>query len=357
MSLLAHGAARAVGAALMGLSVLMVLVVMVLALAPRSAAYATPVGAAAGFGVTVSAEVAEVAGGGAEGGRSWPVGGRPPVLRGWEPPDSPYGPGHRGVDLAASPGEPVLAAAPGRVSFAGRVAGRGVVSIELDGTGAPPLRTTYEPVRARVRVGEAVKAGQVVGVLEPGPFHCAVGCLHWGLRRADRYLDPLSLLPPWLLRRGPSRLLPIFDVPRGAPLVPSGGSAAGAVWAGATTFDPDRPGGASMPRARTAAGGQPTGCADLAPPAMLAGAAAWARRRLHRPPTRRTARRPRRAPVEPASGRCRGYRGQAGPGPIRIRDRRCASPSGRPTSGAARSPSRGAAPGSAAPGSGIARRA
>ncbi|MGV2922317.1 hypothetical protein RMO59_41535, partial [Streptomyces alfalfae] len=34
-------------------------------------------------------------------------------------------------------------------------------------------------------------------------------CLHWGLRRAEVYLDPLTLLPPWLLNRGPSRLLPI----------------------------------------------------------------------------------------------------------------------------------------------------
>jgi hypothetical protein len=26
-------------------------------------------------------------------------------------------------------------------------------------------------------------------------------------------VDPLSLLPPWLLRRGPSRLLPVLGVP------------------------------------------------------------------------------------------------------------------------------------------------
>ncbi|MFB6554375.1 hypothetical protein ACFCWX_31235, partial [Streptomyces sp. NPDC056405] len=30
--------------------------------------------------------------------RLWPVGTRPAVLRGWEPPATPYGPGHRGVD-------------------------------------------------------------------------------------------------------------------------------------------------------------------------------------------------------------------------------------------------------------------
>ncbi|MFE4382654.1 murein hydrolase activator EnvC family protein [Streptomyces cyaneofuscatus] len=148
-----------------------------------------------------------------DGGPVWPLAGRPAVLRGWEPPATPYGPGHRGVDLAARPGDAVVAAATGRVSFAGRVAGRGVLVIEPAGSGAPPLRTTYEPVRALVDKGDEVVAGQPVGVLEAGPFHCAEGCLHWGLRRGDAYLDPLTLLPPALLRRGPSRLLPVFGVP------------------------------------------------------------------------------------------------------------------------------------------------
>ncbi|MFD4017480.1 murein hydrolase activator EnvC family protein [Streptomyces sindenensis] len=159
------------------------------------------------------------AGGDTGGGiRSWPLAGRPALLRGWEPPAGPYGPGHRGVDLAAGPGARVLAAADGRVSFAGRVAGRGVLAIEVAGSGSPPLRTTYEPVRPLVEEGADVRAGQPVGVLEAGPFHCEAGCLHWGLRRGDAYLDPLSLLPPALLRRGPSRLLPVFGVPEpGAP--------------------------------------------------------------------------------------------------------------------------------------------
>ncbi|MFE7404440.1 murein hydrolase activator EnvC family protein, partial [Streptomyces sp. NPDC057557] len=152
-----------------------------------------------------------------DGARLWPLAGRPAVVRGWEPPASTYGRGHRGVDLATEPGTAVLAAASGRVSFAGRVAGRGVVAIEVAGTGDPPLRTTYEPVRALVTKDERVTAGQVVAVVEAGPFHCASGCLHWGLRRADAYLDPLSLLPPELLRRGPSRLLPVFGVPESRP--------------------------------------------------------------------------------------------------------------------------------------------
>ncbi|PSM37956.1 peptidase M23 [Streptomyces dioscori] len=146
-------------------------------------------------------------------GRAWPVGSRPPVTRGWEPPATAYGRGHRGVDLTAAPGTPVKAVAPGRVSFAGRVAGRGVVSVELAGTGTPPLRTTYAPVAATLNKGAEVAAGEVVGVLELPTSHCPMSCLHWGLRRGDTYLDPLSLLPPWLLTRGPSRLLPVTGIP------------------------------------------------------------------------------------------------------------------------------------------------
>ncbi|MFI1973106.1 hypothetical protein BLA24_23240 [Streptomyces cinnamoneus] len=153
--------------------------------------------------------------------RSWPVAGargpRPLVVGAWDPPPVRWAAGHRGVDLAARPGTPVRAAAPGRVSFAGTVAGLGVVSVEL----GPGLRTTYEPVRATVREGDRVAAGDVVGVLQAGVLpHCrggaggaSAGCLHWGLRRGEVYLDPLSLLPAWMLRRPPSRLLPLTDTP------------------------------------------------------------------------------------------------------------------------------------------------
>lgn len=142
--------------------------------------------------------------------RAWPVGTHPTVLRGWDPPSTPYGRGHRGVDLAAPPGTPVRAVAAGQVSFAGRVAGRGVVSVELTGT---DLRTTYEPVTAAVRKGDEVEPGQVVGVVEATGAHCGGACVHWGLLKDETYLNPLSLLPPWLLHGGPSRLLPVLGVP------------------------------------------------------------------------------------------------------------------------------------------------
>ncbi|MFK0285212.1 peptidoglycan DD-metalloendopeptidase family protein [Streptomyces sp. NPDC090499] len=143
--------------------------------------------------------------------RTWPVGVRPPVLRGWEPPATVYGPGHRGIDLGAAPGVPVRAVAAGRVSYAGQVAGRGVVSVALTGT---DLRTTYEPVTATVDKGQEVAAGEVVGTVAAGGAHCgARTCVHWGLLRGEAYLDPLLLLPPWLLDGGPPRLLPVLGVP------------------------------------------------------------------------------------------------------------------------------------------------
>ncbi|MFD5230977.1 M23 family metallopeptidase [Streptomyces qaidamensis] len=145
-------------------------------------------------------------------GRTWPVGLRPRVLRGWEPPATVYGPGHRGVDLAAPAGTPVRAVTAGRVSFAGRVAGKGVVSVDLTGTGDPPLRTTYEPVTATVGKGDEVEPGQVIGTVDASGSHCTAACVHWGLRRGEVYLNPLSLLPPWLLYRGPSRLLPVLGI-------------------------------------------------------------------------------------------------------------------------------------------------
>ncbi|MBA0051826.1 M23 family peptidase [Streptomyces sp. AJS327] len=145
--------------------------------------------------------------------RAWPVRGpttpRPNLLRGWAPPPTPWAAGHRGVDLAATPGQPVRAAAPGRVTFAGRVAGRGVVTVELRNSGHPPLRTTHEPLRPTVRTGDRVRTGTTIGTLAPqSTAHCPTTCLHWGLRRTERYLNPLSLLPPGMLHT-PTRLLPL----------------------------------------------------------------------------------------------------------------------------------------------------
>jgi murein DD-endopeptidase MepM/ murein hydrolase activator NlpD len=131
-----------------------------------------------------------------------PLAGELRVTRPFDPPATGYGAGHRGVDLAGSPGQPVLAAGAGVVLFAGMVAGRPVVSVvHADG-----LRTTYEPVVPSVAAGQAVARGSPIGTLAAGHAGCpAAACLHWGLRHGDTYLDPLLLLRPPRVRLLPWR--------------------------------------------------------------------------------------------------------------------------------------------------------
>ncbi|MDX6308846.1 MAG: hypothetical protein QOI06_1892 [Nocardioidaceae bacterium] len=148
----------------------------------------------------------------------WPMEPVPPVVRFFEPPAAPYGPGHRGVDLLGSLGQPVLAIGGGTVTFAGSVAGRGVVVVDHGG-----LRSTYQPVAALVPAGTTVRAGQPIGSLELVHSHCLpAACLHLGVKRGEVYLDPLPLLGP-----RPVRLKPIAGLggeARRAPQAPPASS-------------------------------------------------------------------------------------------------------------------------------------
>jgi murein DD-endopeptidase MepM/ murein hydrolase activator NlpD len=123
------------------------------------------------------------------------------VVRGFDPPAGPYAAGHRGVDLAVTPGQAVGAAALGTVTFAGAVAGRGVVVLaHADG-----VSTEYEPVDPAVTAGQQVHAGEVLGTVSGAHEGCVPDrCLHWGARRGGAYFDPLTLLEAL----GPVRLLP-----------------------------------------------------------------------------------------------------------------------------------------------------
>ncbi len=125
------------------------------------------------------------------------------VVRGFAPPPAPWAAGHRGVDLRASPGAVVRAPASGTVTFAGTVAGRGVLTVTHD----DGRRSSFEPVTATTAVGARVAAGDVVGTVDGArAAHCAPAtCLHWGVRVGERYVDPLALLDD-----GPIVLLP-FD--------------------------------------------------------------------------------------------------------------------------------------------------
>lgn len=145
----------------------------------------------------------------------WPLPEQPRLVRGFEPPTTPYGAGHRGVDLAGRPGVGVRAAGSGVVGYAGPLAGRGVVTVLHEGG----LRTTYEPLVVTARPGERVTAGALLGGLAAGHAGCSVAaCLHWGLLRGESYLDPLALLGV-----GRVRLLPL------AASTPSAGHVTAAV--------------------------------------------------------------------------------------------------------------------------------
>jgi hypothetical protein len=115
------------------------------------------------------------------------------VLRRFEPPTTAFGSGHRGVDLAAAPGDAILAAADGTVTFAGAVGGVRWISVaHADG-----VLTSYGPVgRLAVSTHEQVVRGGRLGTLAAGGHGDGAGDrgLHWGARRDGRYLDPLSLL-------------------------------------------------------------------------------------------------------------------------------------------------------------------
>ncbi|OBG81292.1 peptidase M23 [Mycobacterium sp. E802] len=134
----------------------------------------------------------------------WPVSPRPVVTRQFDAPSPNWTRGHRGVDLAAVPDQPVYAAGPGTVVFAGVLAGRPVISLAHPGG----LRTSYEPVQATVRPGQTVTAGQLVGTVLTGHPGCpAAACLHWGAMwgtaaRAD-YVNPLGLLAETPIRLKP----------------------------------------------------------------------------------------------------------------------------------------------------------
>jgi murein DD-endopeptidase MepM/ murein hydrolase activator NlpD len=123
--------------------------------------------------------------------RVWPVTG--PILRGFDPPDSPYGSGHRGIDIGAWPGTPVLAPADGVVTFAGPVGGRLFITID-HGDG---LESTYSWLDALVvRRGDAVARGSTIAASGWGHADSTVPHLHMGVRQDDVYLDPLSFLGP-----------------------------------------------------------------------------------------------------------------------------------------------------------------
>ncbi|HEX7248703.1 MAG TPA: M23 family metallopeptidase, partial [Actinomycetota bacterium] len=125
----------------------------------------------------------------AAGTWTWPVTG--PVIRGFDPPASPFGSGHRGIDIAAPAGSVAVAPADGRVSFAGPVGGRLFLTMD-HGAG---LESTFSWVSALlVRRGDLVTQGQPVVRTGGGHTGDLVPNLHLGVKLDDAYVDPLDYL-------------------------------------------------------------------------------------------------------------------------------------------------------------------
>jgi murein DD-endopeptidase MepM/ murein hydrolase activator NlpD len=122
---------------------------------------------------------------------TWPVVG--PVIDPFDPPDSPFGAGHRGIDIAAPAGTIVVAPEAGTVSFSGKVGGQLFVTLDHGGG----LESTYSWLSATlVKKNDRVARGQPIARSGPGHPGKTPAHLHLGVKLVEVYQDPLSYLGP-----------------------------------------------------------------------------------------------------------------------------------------------------------------
>jgi murein DD-endopeptidase MepM/ murein hydrolase activator NlpD len=106
-----------------------------------------------------------------------------PILKRYRP--------HHGTDFGAKRGTPLLAVNAGKVSYSGRMGGYGKVVKIRHGGGYESLYAHQS--RIRVRRGQTVKRGQVIGYVgstgrSTGPH------LHFGLKKHGRWINPMKVL-------------------------------------------------------------------------------------------------------------------------------------------------------------------
>ena len=164
---------------------------LVVALGAGLIAISPPAASAVGFAPAIASQGDAPASSPARvhDGWTWPVPTPIRVVSPFRAPPTPYSAGHRGIDLLVEPAAPVVAAAPGTVSFAGMVAGRGVIAID-HGDG---VVSAIEPVAASAAQGDAVSAGDVIGTVTQGG-HCTGDCVHFGVRVHGEYVSPFLFL-------------------------------------------------------------------------------------------------------------------------------------------------------------------
>lgn len=127
----------------------------------------------------------------ADGSWFWPV--RGPVIHAFEPPETPFGSGHRGIDVAAPIGAVVVAPEAGAVAFSGKVGGQLFVTLDHGGG----LTSTYSWLsETLVRKGDVVPRGAPIARTGQGHPGASVPHLHFGVRLDGTYLDPMEFLEP-----------------------------------------------------------------------------------------------------------------------------------------------------------------
>ena len=100
--------------------------------------------------------------------------------------DNLYSSGHRGIDLLAAENSAVIASEDGYISHSGFIYNRWTISVTHNS-----FRTTYEPVKPIVKLGQKVKQGEVIGFLQTEGSHCfPKSCLHFGLKEGSNYFKP-----------------------------------------------------------------------------------------------------------------------------------------------------------------------
>ena len=113
---------------------------------------------------------------------------------------------HLGVDYAAVTGTPVWAAADGRVKFAGRKGPNGNLVAVRHSRGFKTYYAHLHRIKGGIRPGTYVKQRELIGFVgstgrSTGPH------LHFGLKKYNRYIDPITEL------NAPGRRMAARDLP------------------------------------------------------------------------------------------------------------------------------------------------
>lgn len=116
----------------------------------------------------------------------WPTQNPILVLKPFQQAAHPWLGGHTGIDIFVPDGSLLLAPGYGRIWFAGKVAGREVITLEVEG-----MLISFDAATTTLNTGEVVAKGQIFGISVD--HHCGNNCLHLGLRVSGNYLNPLLL--------------------------------------------------------------------------------------------------------------------------------------------------------------------